>query len=108
MPKSCPTLACQAPLSMGSPRQEHWSGLPFPHPGQQNSGRIPHRFSCKHFFLLWEPKHNTDLGGCGGESGLKVRAERAGPRLGVSDERYPSWAFPPGVILLLSSMMINN
>ena len=23
-------VACQAPLSMGFPRQEHWSGLPFP------------------------------------------------------------------------------
>ena len=27
------TVACQAPLSMGFPRQEHWSGLPFPPPG---------------------------------------------------------------------------
>ena len=33
------TVACQAPLSMGFPRQEYWSGLPFPsqrdlpHPG---------------------------------------------------------------------------
>ena len=37
--KSCPTLAtpwtvtCQAPLSMGFPRQEYWCGLPFPSPG---------------------------------------------------------------------------
>ena len=37
--KSCPTLAnpwtvaSQAPLSMGFPRQEYWSGLPFPSPG---------------------------------------------------------------------------
>ena len=37
--KSCPTLAipwtvaCQAPLSMGFSRQEYWSGLPFPFPG---------------------------------------------------------------------------
>ena len=36
--KSCPTLvtpwtvAHQAPLSMGLPRQEFWSGLPFPCP----------------------------------------------------------------------------
>ena len=35
----CPTLvtpwtvACQAPLSMEFPRQEYWSGLPFPSPG---------------------------------------------------------------------------
>ena len=27
------TVACQAPLSMGFSRQEHWSGLPFPPPG---------------------------------------------------------------------------
>ena len=27
------TVACQAPLSMGFPRQEYWSGLPFPPPG---------------------------------------------------------------------------
>ena len=37
--KLCPTLAspwpvaCQAPLSMGFSRQEYWSGLPFPSPG---------------------------------------------------------------------------
>jgi hypothetical protein len=36
--KSCPTLvtpwtvACQAPLSVGFPRQEYWNGLPFPSP----------------------------------------------------------------------------
>ena len=27
------TVARQAPLSMGLPRQEYWSGLPFPSPG---------------------------------------------------------------------------
>ena len=27
------TAACQAPLSMGLSRQEYWSGLPFPSPG---------------------------------------------------------------------------
>ena len=37
--KSCQTLgtlwtvACQVPLSMEFPRQEYWSGLPFPSPG---------------------------------------------------------------------------
>ena len=36
--KSCPplatpwTAACQAPLSMGSSKQEYWSCLPFPSP----------------------------------------------------------------------------
>ena len=27
------TVACQTPLSMGFPRKEYWSGLPFPSPG---------------------------------------------------------------------------
>ena len=27
------TITCQAPLSVGFPRQEYWSGLPFPSPG---------------------------------------------------------------------------
>ena len=27
------TVACQAPLSMRFSRKEHWSGLPFPSPG---------------------------------------------------------------------------
>ena len=26
-------VACQAPLSVGFPRQEYWSGLSFPHSG---------------------------------------------------------------------------
>ena len=26
------TVACQVPLFMGFPRQEYWSGLPFPNP----------------------------------------------------------------------------
>ena len=29
----CPAVAPQAPLSMGFPRQEYWSQLPFPPPG---------------------------------------------------------------------------
>ena len=51
----CPTLECpwsvthQAPLSRGFPRQEHWSGLPFPFPiqlvpsyQQYSVGKSPH------------------------------------------------------------------
>ena len=32
------TIVLQAPLSMGFPRQEYWSGMPFPSPGD-----IPNR-----------------------------------------------------------------
>ena len=48
VPKSCPTiaipwtLAYQAPLPMGFPRQEYWTGLSFPSPGDlPNSGIKP-------------------------------------------------------------------
>ena len=36
---SC-AVAFQAPLSMGFPRQEYWSGLPFPSPGDFSDQRI--------------------------------------------------------------------
>ena len=45
-PQSCPTLltpwtvACQAPLSLGFPRQEYWHGLPFPSPGDLSNPGI--------------------------------------------------------------------
>ena len=43
------TVARQAPLSMGFPKQEYWSGLPFPPPENlSNSGIEPVSlvFSC--------------------------------------------------------------
>ena len=37
------TVVCQAPLSMGFSRQEYWSGLPFPSPGDlPNPGINPY------------------------------------------------------------------
>ena len=48
--KSCPTLAtpwtvaCQTPLSIGFSRQEYWSGLPFPSPGDLPNPGIEPRF----------------------------------------------------------------
>ena len=37
------TLACQAPLSTEFFRQEYWSGLPFPSPGDLTDSEIEHR-----------------------------------------------------------------
>ena len=34
------TVACQPPLSMGFSRQEYWSGLPCPPPGDLSDPRI--------------------------------------------------------------------
>ena len=43
------TVACQASLSMGFPRQEYWSGLPFPPPGDvfSTQGSNPDLLHCK-------------------------------------------------------------
>ena len=38
------TVAYQAPLSMGFSRQEYWSGLPFPSPGDLPNPGIEPRF----------------------------------------------------------------
>ena len=44
MSGSCNSMDCglQAPLSMGFPRQEYWSGLPFPSPGDLSDPGIKH------------------------------------------------------------------
>ena len=53
------TVACQAPLSMGLPRQEHWSGLPFPSPGDlRGSGIEPESPEKASKFFTTEPGHN--------------------------------------------------
>ena len=45
------TVAHRAPLSMGFFRQEYWSGLPFPPPGDlPNPGIKPHLLRL----LLWQ------------------------------------------------------
>ena len=50
------TVAHQALLSMGSPRQEYWSGLPFPYPGGlPNPGIEPRSPALQAVSLLIEP-----------------------------------------------------
>ena len=50
------TAACQAPLSMGFSRQEYWSGLPCPPPGDlPNSGIKPRSPSLQADSLPTEP-----------------------------------------------------
>ena len=44
------TVARQAPLSMGFSRQEHWSGLPCPPPGDRpEPGMEPHLLCLLHW-----------------------------------------------------------
>ena len=59
--QSCPTLtpwtaACQAPQFTGFSRQEHWSGLPCPPPGDlPNPGMEPRSPALQADSLLSEP-----------------------------------------------------
>ena len=58
------TVAHQAPLSMGFSRQEYWSGLPFPSPGDlPNPGIEPGSPALQADALSSEPprKPGTDL-----------------------------------------------
>ena len=68
--KSCPTLATpwtvarQTPLSMGFSRQECWSGLPFPSPGNlPDPGIKPRSPALQADSLLSKPpgKPKTEL-----------------------------------------------
>ena len=50
------TVAHQAPLFMGFPRQEYWSGLPFPSPGSlPDPGIEPGSLALQSDSLLTEP-----------------------------------------------------
>ena len=49
-------VARQAPLSMGFPRQEYWSGLPFPSPGDLCNPGLLH---CRQ--ILYRLNHQGSL-----------------------------------------------
>ena len=50
------TVACQTPLSRGFPREEHWSGLPFPPLGDlPNPGIEPVPPTLADGFFTTEP-----------------------------------------------------
>ena len=52
------TVACQASLSMEFSRQEYWSGLPFPSPGESFQPRDQTWVSCiaSRFFTTWDTR----------------------------------------------------
>ena len=64
--KSCPALETpwsvvyQAPLSMGFSRQESWSGLPFPSPGDLSTQESnPGLLHCRQ--ILYRPSYEESL-----------------------------------------------
>ena len=47
------TVACQVPLSMGFSRQEYWSGLPCPSPGDLHPGIKPMPPALQQILYRW-------------------------------------------------------
>ena len=53
------TIAHQGPLSMGFPRQEYWSGLPFPPPGDLlTQGLNPGLLHCRQILYCMRHQGN--------------------------------------------------
>ena len=89
MVQSCPTLATpwtvvhQAPLSMGFSRQEYWSGLPFPSPGDlPNPGIEPGTFALQVDSLLTELQGKPEFG-------LTQLSQARSSNLDKNDPCYP-------------------
>ena len=59
-------IACQAPLSMGFSRQEYWSWLPFPTPGDPPDPGIepmsPVSLALQAHSLPTEPSGKSEIG----------------------------------------------
>ena len=58
------TVVYQAPLSTEFSRQEYWSGLPFPSPGDFSQSRGQSQVSCAagRFFTIWATREAAVLG----------------------------------------------
>ena len=79
------TVTCQAPLSMGFSRQEYWSGLPCPPPGDlPNPGTKPSSYLLLCWRILYHQRH---LGSP--EQGIRCKNIESESRSDVSD------SFPP-------------
>ena len=69
--RPCETVVHQTPLSLGFPRQAHWSGLPFPSPGDlPDPGLEPtlpalagRFFTTKppELYIFWEENHRVKV-----------------------------------------------
>ena len=55
------TIAHQTPLSMGFPRQEYWSGLPFPSPGIFLTQELIHVFCFAGRLFTTAPPGNLSM-----------------------------------------------
>ena len=116
------TVAHQAPLSAGFPRQEYWSGLLFPSPGALLDSEIKLASPAQAGgFFTTEPPANAERQGGGPRPGQQVCSYTCRPGGGEERElwegllhgslptfRLHPWTlekpFPPLVLVLLPSL----
>ena len=130
--QSCPTLvtswtvALQAPLSRGFPRQEYWTGLPFPSPGDLPDPRVkPGSPILQVDSLLWATKeaeviHQSQMETSSWTSRFSLPGKEAGESLlpwafiltlekSVSSAEAPTELFPcPKQGLLRQPLSLNS
>ena len=83
---------CLAPLSVGFPRQEDWSGLPFPSPGDIPDPEIESLFPAWQVVCLPPDPPGKHL-----QPGTRLGIERPGTDLDASSYQEWFWArqLPP-------------
>ena len=99
------TVACQAPLSMALSREEYWSGLPFPPPGELlNPGTDPTSSALAGRFLSVPPVEPS-VGPGAFHKGWSLEPEEA--TFMQKNQRNRKWLFMP-TSMLASPQSSNN
>ena len=82
------TVACQAPLSVGFSRQEHWSGLPFPFPAV-SGGRASQGWCPNVSLLMFWSRNCTPSWEVTAPSLIRIQGPGQSPRPGA--RRRGTW-----------------
>ena len=91
------TVAHQAPLSMGFSRQEYWSGLPFPSPGDfPNPGTEPRSLALQADSLPSEPPGKTNK--CVAAAAAAAKSLQSCPTLCDPIDGSPPGSPVPGIL----------
>ena len=104
------------PLSMEFSKQEYWSGVPFPTPGDlPNSGMEPTSLVCpalaSGFFTTsasWEPLDITGYSGCLQYFTFKTNAAAAAAAKSLQSNEYDTNEYPCTYICILVCYILKN
>ena len=88
-------ISCRGPLSMGFSRQEYWSGLLCPPPGDLSypGNQTPVSHIAGRFFTIWAKRE--DLCITVQMQNFAKQANKKNPLLSYYLQKFPRWASPP-------------